>query len=108
MALRKRTGRAHFNTIGPGERVRWGLGLVLTRSNYTPPQSSEDPLPVWPSWAAWAETYGQARGAWLAHHAERFDTPPASELLYAAFQRGDDPDAVELPREADPRLALVK
>ena len=115
MPRKRLTGKTRtptdFRAIGKGERVRWGLGQVLVDGECSPARECEEStqtVTVWPSWQAWAETYALCRPAYLAWFADRFPTrEPGAELLFAAYQRGEDPGAVIIPRGPDPRLLLA-
>ena len=98
-----------FSAIDAGERVRWSLGMIAIAGQFTPMRHAESPgIPVWPSWQAWAATYAACRDAYLAHYYQRNgpDEVPGAELLFAAFGRGENPGAVQMPQPPDPRHLL--
>lgn len=97
-----------FEAIGIGERTRWSLGRISIEGEFVPASYAEGPpLPCWPSWGEWARCYGLCRDAFLAWYAIRHpDQTPGAELLFAAYQRGENPGAIMIDRGPDPRLAL--
>jgi hypothetical protein len=98
-----------FAGIAAGERIRWSLGIVLIRGEFTPVRHTENPgIPVWGSWAEWVQAYHLCREPFLAWYAERpTGHPPYAELLFAAHERGEDPGAVVIDRGPDPRSLLA-
>jgi hypothetical protein len=99
-----------FEDIGLDERARWNLGIVLIRGEFTPVQFPGGSQPrLWPSWKAWAASYRNVRAQYLAGFYERHqqDEMPGAELLYAAYERGEDPGEVEVPKPVDPRYLLA-
>jgi hypothetical protein len=87
-----------FSAIGIGERLRWLGGRVVVSGSYTPALGTEggSSVVVWPSWAAWAETYRVCREAFLEHCGSRHPhRTPGSELLFAAFKSGGDSAAAK-------------
>jgi len=104
---------ADFASIDRLERVRWHLGTVILREDYTPIPSESVPPTVWPSWRAWAEVYGRCRADFLASRRHP-DRVPGSERLFEAYQSdgnaGGDAEAAIIAAEiaaADPRRALL-
>ncbi len=98
-----------FEDIDRGERVRWALGQILVRGDVTLNKDSGGVLPhLWPSWRSWADCYRACRPAFLRWYNERpTEHPPYSELLFEAYQKGQNPADVVMPRPPDPRRLLA-
>ena len=98
-----------FGEVTLGERVRWDLGLIIIESEFTPIHNAGGtPNEAWPSWGTWAESYAVCREDYLDFYHRRHgrDEVPGSELLFSAYQRGENPADVVIPQRPDPRLLL--
>jgi len=102
--LHRHRTKADFEGIGIGERTRWSQGQIIIEGEFTPVKHACASAPVpWASWDAWAETYALCRPAFIAWYATRHPgQEPGSELLFAAYQKGENPADVVIDRRSAP------